>query len=72
MALFGRGLEAWTEYRRTGWPVLQPAAFAAVNVIPCRFLYPLTEEQSNKENMLAASQTLPAGDLLTSKLWWMK
>jgi hypothetical protein len=72
VALFGRGIEAWTEYRRTGLPSLQPAAFAQVNVIPHRFLYPLTEEQTNKENMLKASQTLPAGDLVTSKLWWMK
>jgi len=72
VALFGRGLEAWTEYRRTGWPALQPAAFAVVNVIPSRFQFPLTEEQTNKENMLKASQDLLSGDLLTSKLWWMK
>lgn len=72
IALFGRGIEAWTEYRRTGYPALQPAAFALVNVIPYRFLYPLTEEQTNKENLLKASQTLSSGDLVTSKLWWMK
>jgi len=72
VALFGRGIEAWTEYRRTGWPTLQPAAFAQISNIPYRFLYPLTEEQTNKENMLKASQTLSSGDLLTSKLWWTK
>lgn len=72
VALYGRGIEAWTEYRRTGYPVLQPAAFALVNSIPCRFLYPLTEEQTNKENLLKASQTLSDGDQVTSKLWWME
>jgi len=71
VALFGRGIEAWTEYRRTGLPVLQPAAFALVNVVPYRFLYPLTEEQTNKDNLLKASETLSSGDMVTSKLWWM-
>jgi hypothetical protein len=71
VSLFGRGIEAWNEYRRTGLPALQPAAFALVPVIPCRFLYPLTEEQTNRENLLKAAQTLTSGDQLISRLWWM-
>jgi hypothetical protein len=71
VSLFGRGLEGWTEYRRTGQPVLQPAAYAFVNVVPQRFLYPLSEEQTNKESLQQAGELLPNGDQLTSKLWWM-
>lgn len=69
--LFGRGLEAWTEYRRTLIPDLIPAAFAFVDVLPRRFLYPLTEEQSNNGNLQQAILTLDNGDALDSKLWWM-
>lgn len=72
VSLFGRGLEGWTEYRRTGQPLLQPAAYAFVNVVPRRFLYPLSEEQTNKENLQEAGQWLADGDLLTSGMWWMK
>jgi len=72
VALFGRGLEAWTEYRRTGIPALQPAAYALELSVPSRFLYPLSEEQTNKENLQEASQLLSKGDALTSPLWWMK
>jgi len=71
VSLFGRGLEGWTEYRRTGQPMLQPAAYAFVNVVPQRFLYPLSEEQTNKESLQQAGELLPNGDQLTSKLWWM-
>lgn len=71
VSLFGRGLEAWTEYRRTGIPDLVPAAYAFVNVVPCRFLYPLTEEQTNNESLQKAITTLQKGDALDSKVWWM-
>lgn len=72
VSLFGRGLEAWTEYRRTGLPALTPAAFAFVDVVPQRFLYPLSEEQTNKENLTNAISLLDKGDALDSKMWWMK
>lgn len=71
VSLFGRGLEGWTEYRRTGYPVLVPAAYAFVNVVPQRFLYPLSEEQTNHENLQKAAGELVNGDALNSRLWWM-
>jgi hypothetical protein len=36
VALFGQGFEAWTEWRRTGYPVLSPCVEAAESSIPSR------------------------------------
>lgn len=71
VSLFGRGFEAWTEYRRTGIPDLTPATNAFVDVVPMRFLYPISEEQTNNANLQLAIETLDNGDALDSKLWWM-
>lgn len=71
VSLFGRGMEAWAEQRRTGTPDLSPAVSALVNSIPSRFLYPITEEQSNNIELQKAIETLSDGDALTSKIWWM-
>ncbi|QXP54072.1 MULTISPECIES: SusD/RagB family nutrient-binding outer membrane lipoprotein [unclassified Cellulophaga] len=59
-SLYGNApIESWVDYRRTGFPVLtpNPDAVAAVNpskIIPRRFLYPITERQTNLENYNAA------------------
>ncbi len=71
VTLFTRGIEAWTEQRRTGYPALIPVAGGAVNVIPWRFQYPISEGQSNAGNLGAAIATLPNGDALDSKIWWI-
>ncbi len=71
VSLFTRGIEAWTEQRRTGYPELIPVVGGAVNVIPYRFLYPISEEQSNKTNLQDAISTLNNGDALDSKIWWI-
>ena len=71
ISLFTRGIEAWSEQRRTGFPTLIPVAGGSVNVIPYRFLYPISEEQSNSQNLSAAIETLPKGDALDSKIWWI-
>jgi hypothetical protein len=73
IALFGQGFEAWTEYRRTGFPVLSAVANAApgVTVVPTRLRFNSTEVSLNKANYEAAVSTLVGGDNLTSRLWWM-
>ena len=71
ISLFGQGIEAWTEWRRTGYPALLPVANAATATIPSRFYYPDTEVSLNKANYEAASASLTGGDKLTSRLWWM-
>jgi hypothetical protein len=73
IALFGQGFEAWTEYRRTGFPVLSAVANAApgVTVVPTRLYFDSTEVSLNKANYDAAAASLTGGDVLTSRLWWM-
>jgi hypothetical protein len=51
IALFGQGIEAWTEYRRTGYPVMPApdprAKFQNDGVLPTRLVYPSTEYSLN-------------------------
>lgn len=71
IALFGQGFEAWTEWRRTGYPVLSPVVGAAESSIPSRLYYNSQEISLNKVNYQAAAAALTGGDKLTSPLWWM-
>ena len=72
LALFGQGVEAWSEWRRLDYPVLplakQPVA-AAAGAIPVRFIYPANEQSVNQANYEAAVARQGA-DKLTTKLWW--
>jgi hypothetical protein len=69
IALFGQGIEAWTEWRRTGIPALTPAIEGAINEIPSRYSYPPTEQALNGTNY-AAAVAVQGADLLTTKVWW--
>lgn len=72
LTLYGQGFEAWTEWRRTGYPELQPCFNAATTppTIPTRLYYPTSEPLLNSANYNAAVATLPGGDTLTSEIWW--
>lgn len=70
-ALFSQGFEAWTEWRRTGFPVLVPAADAYINQIPSRLRYESNEVSINNINYKAAVAKQGA-DELTTPIWWMK
>lgn len=48
--------EAWMDWRRTGYPVLEGGALAPQ--LPFRFYYPLTERDQNAENIKAANGRL--------------
>lgn len=66
--------EAWSEWRRTGFPKLIPA-INAVNQskqIPRRYQYPANEPTLNAANYSAAVSKLSAGDTDNSKVWWDK
>jgi len=72
VSLFLNGFEAWSEWRRTGYPALKPAP-SSLNggFIPRRIQYPVNEQIFNSINYAAAVQKLvPATDLNTSKIWW--
>lgn len=76
IALFGQGIEAWTELRRTGFPVM-PAAdpqalFLNDGVLPTRLIYPSTEYSLNGD-MVAATDALNGGaDDMKTALWWIE
>lgn len=70
VVLFCQGFEAWTEWRRTGYPVLAPAAEGYINEIPSRLKYNTTEVTLNTANYNAAIADQGA-DELTTKVWWM-
>jgi len=76
IALFGQGIEAWTEYRRTGFPVL-PAADAQAQfendgVLPTRLEYPATEYSLNGASVEAATGLLGGIDNMKTPLWWVE
>lgn len=74
VALYLQGMEAWSEWRRTGYPTLTPApdALSADGEIPRRFGYPTTERDLNATNYSSALQLLGGPDELNTKLWWDK
>ncbi|MBF6640366.1 SusD/RagB family nutrient-binding outer membrane lipoprotein [Flavobacterium sp. J49] len=70
-ALYGQGIEAWTEWRRTGQPALSPVVDAQISVIPKRFYYSTDSQNFNQTNYQAAVALLDNGDTMLSKVWWM-
>ena len=75
--LYMNGLEAYSNFRRSGYPDLEP--FTSVEwyhsgtdgVIPRRFFYPEFESQINPDNYQEAVSRLGKDDLL-SRVWWDK
>jgi len=56
-------VEAWTDWRRTGYPILSLATGAVTSQIPRRYPYCEEERLYNGENM-------PAGLNITDRVWW--
>jgi hypothetical protein len=72
LGLFCQGIEAWTETRRTGIPVLTPAIDDVLGGnLPARYTFPVIEQSVNATNYAAAVSSLNGPDLLTTKVWWM-
>jgi hypothetical protein len=62
-----QGFEAWTEWRRTGYPnflVKSQASTLGNNELPARLLYPDTE--------ITRNANFPGLKLITEKVWWDK
>ncbi|SHN12413.1 Susd and RagB outer membrane lipoprotein [Cyclobacterium lianum] len=74
IALFGQGIEAWTEYRRTGFPQMPTpdpnAIFVNEGVLPTRIEYPPSEYSLNMSNLEEGIQMLGGGDNMRTPLWW--
>ncbi|MDC9724079.1 MAG: SusD/RagB family nutrient-binding outer membrane lipoprotein [Urechidicola sp.] len=69
-ATFGNGLETYSNWKRSGYPVLVPFDLAASTTgeIPRRFVYPGSEILNNPENVQEAIDI--QGDELTTRMWW--
>lgn len=82
--LLTQGFEAWSEYRRTGYPkslvkpgevtyngvVFTPANPVGTDIVP-RLMYDSNEYKLNETNVEAAATSI-GGDKYTTKLWWAK
>ena len=68
LALYPQGTEAWAEWRRLDFGILQPPPGATF--IPTRLPYPSDEQNLNGENYQQAIARMPGGDLVTNKVWW--
>ena len=77
IALFPNGLEAWAEYRRTGYPKLFPIienqSGGTINDKwgARRLNYPVDEYQENRANVIeAVSKYLNGRDNMGTRVWW--
>lgn len=68
IAMYNRGFEAWTYWRKYDFPVLV-APDDAVSDVPLRFTYPIAEQTLNGSSYSAASAAI-GGDDVATKLFW--
>ena len=73
IALFNQGTEAWSSWRRTGYPVLKPTAntLNGGTEIPRRLAYPVTETTLNAKNY-AEVIARQGPDTQYTRVWWDK
>lgn len=65
--------EAWSNWRRSGYPVLTPVNYAGNftgGVIPRREIYPSSEGTTNPTNYATAVKNLSGGDTWVAHVWW--
>ena len=84
IAMFPEGMEAWAEFRRTGYPKVIPTAKNNSNgtidntVQIRRLIYPASEAQANNANLQSGIELLNeeaksgSGDNGGTKVWWDK
>ena len=71
--LFLNGWEAWSEWRRTGFPVLTPGPGSTNTAggIPRRQAYPVADKTSNRINYEAVI-VQQGPDNINTRMWWDK
>lgn len=77
IALWPDGLEAWAEYRRTGFPKLYPRINSESLVVPAngvvrRTPYVVGESQTNPKGLATGVSKLGGPDNEATRLWWNK
>lgn len=73
VANINNGLEGWIEYKRTGFPNLDPGT-GSVNLnggnIALRFLYPTTEKSINSFNYETELKNMGGQETTVYRPWW--
>ena len=67
--------EAWTNWRRSGYPALTPVVYAgnfSGGVIPRRQIYSTDEATANGANYKIGVASLTGGDTWSARVWWDK
>ena len=77
IALWPNGAEAWTEYRRTGFPKLYPrmnseSQFVTKDQVIRRVPYVIGETQTNAAGLATGVAKLGGADNEATRLWWNK
>ena len=73
IAFFPAGLQGWSNWRRTGIPILRPTIFATnpMGQIPRRYTYGTSDYTTNLVQVNIAVARIPgAADSQDAKLWW--
>lgn len=75
LAIYPDGLEAWAEYRRSGFPVMYPVVKSDNPDLPAgtfikRLPYPSSEAVNNGEELKKGIQLLGGPDNAATRLWW--
>ncbi len=76
LAMYPDGQEAWTEFRRTGYPKVFPvvANYSGgtidTDIQIRRITFPPSEYNNNKEEVLKAADLLGGPDTGGTRLWW--
>lgn len=72
LAMYQQGIEAWAEFRRTGYPRIWTGGDmgSTSGNIPRRLTYPQSEYARNNANVAAAVARLNGGDKMMSRMWW--
>lgn len=74
LALFWIGMEAYHEYRRTGYPELTVGDGAIYNdyILPTRFAYPNSMMSTNGNNAREALSRMGGENTMKIPVWWSK
>jgi hypothetical protein len=69
IALFFSGMEAWHDWKRTGYPSIKPGPAAFIATVPVRFMYPSSVQSLNGVNYKEAIARQGV-DAITTRVWW--
>ncbi len=78
LAIFPEGQEAWSEFRRTGYPKLFPVVqnnsggTIDTDIQIRRLPYPISESNTNSTELNKGIQLLGGADNGGTRLWWDK